>query len=166
MKHVTFARFHDAASAARAIGRITACDAGPVRILIHGGARSPAEFEQQIQGSGDLAESDLRHALVVGGTLGLLCGAVLGAILALVGVFPSGLAHGAFLGALMGVLVGLLMMSLVGTGLLDWRLAKLTSGLNRGEVVVTLESDDPASTEAVANALREAGVEAAEKSLV
>jgi hypothetical protein len=166
MRHVTFARFHDAARAVRAIDNITHEVAGPVRILVHGGARGPAEFEQQIQGSGDLAESDVRHALVVGGTLRLFCGAVLGAVLALLGVFPSTILHGVFVGALMGMLVGLLMMVLVGSGLLDRRLKKLARGLHAGEVVITVDAEDEASTAAVAKVLREASVETAEKSLV
>lgn len=164
MEHVTFARFGDARSARDGITAIRERTHGAAEILVHLGARNAAEFEQVVQHSGESAETDLRHALVVGVGSGGITGAVLGAVLGALGVFPDFLLGAAF-GVLMGVLVGLVMMSVFGSGLVDRRLQRLARGLQAGDVVVTVRCHDRATGELVREALNANGATVAEKSV-
>jgi hypothetical protein len=163
MEHVTFGRFPDRQSAVAGLRALRERTGGSARVVVHVGARDAAEFEQVVQHSGEFAESDLRHALVVGFACGALSGAVLGGILGLVGLFPD-LLLGAGFGALMGVLVGLVMMSIFGTGLMDRRLLRLTRDLHTGEIVVTVRTHDRAACAAAHEALVGSGATVAEKS--
>lgn len=164
MEHVTFARFADANSAREGIATVRERTHDAARILVHLGARDAAEFEQVAQHSGDFAETDLRHALVVGVGTGGITGVVLGAVLGALGVFPD-LLLGAAFGALMGVMVGLVMMSVFGSGLVDRRLQRLTRDLHAGEVVVTVRYRDRATAALVHEALTANGATVADKSV-
>ncbi|MBL8727929.1 MAG: DUF1269 domain-containing protein [Planctomycetes bacterium] len=165
MDHILFARFPDRRHAIAGVRAVRERGAGATRMVAHFGATDAAEFEQVVQHSGEFAETDLRHAIVVGGVSGLLTGAVLGLVLALVGFFPGTPFVGLGFGALMGVLVGLLMMSIFGTGLMDRRLQRLTQNLHAGEVVITVRTVDRATCDQVQQALTEHGAQVAEKSL-
>lgn len=165
MEHITFARFPDRRQAVAGVQALRSGAQDPVRVVAHFGATDAAEFEQVVQHSGELAETDLRHALVVGCVTGSLTGAVVGPILAVVGIFPGTIPQGLGFGAFMGLLVGLLMMSVLGTGLMDRRLQRLTKNIHSGEVVITVRSKSRESCDLVNRALAANGAQVAEKSI-
>lgn len=164
MDHITFARFSDQQQATDCINSIRKSDSN-AKVLMHWGAQDTASFDHELQHSGESGETAVRHAMVLGGILGLLSGAALGAVLSLTNLFPGDLVNGIEFGALMGVLVGLLMMSIMGSGLMDRRLKRLTRNLHAGEVVITVRTNDRATHELAHQALLHSGAEIAEKSV-
>ncbi|MFN7672537.1 MAG: hypothetical protein ACK595_04385 [Planctomycetota bacterium] len=164
MQHVIFARFPDRDRAATAIRSIAAGGDRSAEVVAHFGASNAQEFEQVVQHSGAAAETDVRHALVVGVLSGGLTGALLGPLLAAIDLFPGTTGQGALFGVVMGVLVGLLMMSVFGSGLMDTRLRRLTRDLRRGEVVVTIRTANRPDAERIREACVAHDAEVAEKS--
>lgn len=164
MDHITFARFADRQRATEGLKSIRQ-SVSNAEILVHWGIKDMASFEQAVQHSGESGETDVRHAMFLGAVVGLLTGAVLGAVLAVVQIFPGTLLQGVAFGALMGTLVGLLMMAIVGSGLMDRRLQRLTRDLHDGEIVVTVRTEDRSGHERVRQALQQCGAEVADKSV-
>ena len=164
MDHITFARFPDRQQATEGVNCLRQ-SVSNAQIFMHWGAKDTASFDQQVEHSGEFGETDLRHALLLGAGLGLLTGAALGAVLSLVQLFPGALVHGIGFGALMGLLVGLLIMSIVGTGLIDRRLQRLTRNLHAGEVVIKVRTPDRAAHQLAHKALLQSGAEVAEKAV-
>ena len=164
MDHITFARFADQQQATEGVNSIRK-SVSNAQILMHWGAKDTASFDQEVQHSGESGETDVRHAMVLGAILGLSIGATFGAVLSLVNLFPGYLVNGIEFGGLMGVLVGLLMMSIMGSGLIDKRLKRLTRNLHVGEVVITVRTKDRATHELAHQALLQSGAEIAEKSV-
>lgn len=60
--------------------------------------------------------------------------------------------------------IRLVMMSVLGSGLVDRRLQRLTRALHQGEVVVTVRTHDRAACDVVREALTASGATVAEKS--
>lgn len=164
MDHITFARFPDRQRATEGLNSIRKSDSR-AEVLMHWGAKDAASFEQQVQHSGEFGETDVRHAMLLGSGIGLLAGAAFGALLAFVEIFPGTAMHGLVFGAVMGVLVGLLMMSIIGTGLMDRRLMRLTRDLHEGQVVLTVRTKDRAAHDLAHRTLAKYGAEIAEKSV-
>ncbi len=164
MQHVLFARFADRHQALSAMDSVQHVAGEGSELLAHFGVEDDNAFEQSVQHSGLLAESDLRHARIVGATSGALAGALGGMGLRLLGIFPGTLVQGAVFGAFMGVLVGLVMMSIFGAGLMDRRLRKLAKGIGSKDVVVTVRTPDRPACERARRSLLECGAEVAEKS--
>lgn len=165
MRHIVFARLPDADRTARALQRLREAAPADTEVLVHRDAVDPVKFEEQIQHSGNLGESDLRHALVLGALLGSSLGAIWGMLLALIGLFPGSVGWGAAYGALMGLLVGMLMMSIVGTGLIDRRLRRLARGLGAGEVLLTVDAPNREVADMVIHLLERDGAHVAEKGI-
>lgn len=165
MQHITFARFADSNQAEVTVRALRERPAGDAEVLAHFGATSDTEFEQVVQHSGEFAQTDLRHALVVGSITGTLSGAALGIVLSLFDLLPS-IALGMGLGALMGFLVGLVMMPILGSGLMDRRLQRLVKGLRAGEVVLTVRTTNRAACTSVNELLTEHGAQIAEKGML
>jgi hypothetical protein len=135
-------------------------------MLVHQGALGRAGLEEQIQHTGNLGESDLRHAVFLGATVGLTSGMACGVVLWLIGIFPGDASSAVAFGALMGPLVGLLMTSIVGTGLVDWRLRRLAgSGLHQGEVLMTVDVGNREIADRVIDILQRHRAVVAEKSV-
>jgi F0F1-type ATP synthase assembly protein I len=156
MDYVLFARFTDRTAAGQCLRDVHATVGKGLTATVHWGASDSASFDQIVQHSADFTQTDRRHALVVGIATGTVVGAVLGVVLVSIGLFPSTLPQGALFGALMGLALGLLAMLILGAGLMDRRLRRLTAGLHRGEVVVTMhlpgrEAADRATTVLVAH---------------
>lgn len=100
MQHITFARFPDSDSAVAPLQRLQATVAS-AEVLVHRGARNPADFAQQVEHSPTF-ETDHRRALVIGAVLGISVGAAFGAVLSLIDIFPGTPLLGATFGAIMG----------------------------------------------------------------
>jgi uncharacterized membrane protein len=164
MDHITFARFADQQHATEGMNSIRK-SASSAQILMHWGAQDSASFDHEVQHTGESGETAVRHAMVLGAILGLLSGAAFGAVMSLMDLFPGNLVNGIEFGALMGVLVGLLMMTIMGSGLMDRRLKRLTRNLHAGEVVLTVRTKDRATQKLAHQALLQAGAEIAEKSV-
>lgn len=161
MEHVLFAKFPDQARVAAAIESV---QRGGAKVVTHRGVADRQAFEQIVQHSGVAAETDLRHALVVGITSGGVVGCAFGALLSAIAIFPGTLGQGAVFGALMGVLVGFVMMSIFGSGLMDGRLRRLIQTLHRGDVVVTVHAPDRPTCDQVREVLLQNGAVVVEKS--
>lgn len=164
MQHITFARFPDSDSAVAPLERLRAA-VGSAEVLVHSGVRNAADFAQQVEHSPTF-ETDQRRALVLGALLGLATGAAFGVVLTLIEIFPGTPLLGAMFGALMGVGVGLVMMAIIGAGLMDRRLLRLTRSLRPGEIVVTVRTGDRDTTATVMRILEEAGAQVAAKTAV
>lgn len=164
MEHITFVRFRDKRHAVAGLRAMRQYPGADPQIVAHLGATDAASLEHEVQQAGTFPETDLRHALVIGITAGLVAGSAFGALLASVGIFPGTVWQGAGFGALMGVLVGLLMMSILGTGLMDRRLQRVTRNLQPGEVVLTVRTTDRETCDQVNAALLGTGAQIAEKS--
>ncbi len=161
MEHVLFAKFPDPARADTAIETVQKNGA---HVVTHYGVADDQAFEQVVQHSGVAAETDLRHALVVGIVSGGVVGCACGALLSVFGIFPGTAGQGAVFGALMGVLVGFVMMSIFGSGLMDGRLRRLIRSMHRGEVVVTVRAPNRQTCDQVRDVLVRNGALVVEKS--
>jgi hypothetical protein len=166
MQHVLFARFADRRQALSAMESIRHEAGSGTEMQAHFDVEDDASFAESVQHSGLLAESDLRHARIVGATAGLAAGALGGLALHAVGIFPGTLGQGAVFGAFMGVLVGLVMMSVFGAGLMDRRLRQLAKGIQSQDVVLTVRTPDLPSCERARRSLEQCGAKVAEKSKV
>lgn len=164
MEHITFARFPDRQLAMAGVLALRDSVTSTFEVVAHFGSTSDSEFEQVVQHSGEVAESDLRHALVVGCATGTASGALFGLTLAVVEIFPGTAWQGMGFGSLMGFLIGVLVMSILGRSLMDGRLRKLTKGLQSGEVVITVRSNDRVASARIQQSLVEHGARIAQKS--
>lgn len=164
MTHVLFARFADRNAAGKCLREVHATIGKDLTATVLWGAADAASFDQIVQHSADFTQTDRRHALVLGIAAGAAVGAVLGLVLAAVGMFPSTLPQGALFGAVMGLALGLLAMLIIGSGLMDRRLRRLTADLHRGEVVVTMHVPTRESADRATSVLTAHGASFAEKS--
>jgi uncharacterized membrane protein len=102
--------------------------------------------------------------MVLGASLGAATGAVLGGLLAgpfgLLGVGPLA---GVLFGAGAGSVHGMFWSGLVGFGLTDTGLKRLTERIEQGDVLVTVRTADRATEERVEAILRDSGATVVEK---
>lgn len=166
MKHVVFALFDDKSAAETAIERLMEEDQahkGHISLIVHRDAMSRAEFDETIQHS-DLDETDAAHGFVLGAWLGAATGAVVGALLAgPFGLFGAGPLVGTLWGAGTGTVYGMLGAGLAGSGLTDHSLEKLAERIHKGDVLITVRTQDKPTEERIEAILRELGAVIAEK---
>jgi hypothetical protein len=165
MKQVRFARFPNHEQAELGMQRVREAGLGAIEFVVHEPGEGRSDFDQEVKQSSSVAETDLRRSLMIGLGLGLTVGAGFGIFLAAIGVIPGGLLSGAVVGAATGLLVGLL-MAVVGSGLMDRRLERVSRNLQPGEVIVTAECEDSPTAERVERLLRQSGGLVVQKSAV
>jgi hypothetical protein len=174
MKQVVFAKFSSSEAADAAIAELAAAApatvaeavGGAVQVFKHRPAESPGQLAEAVQHSDNIAATDARHGVVAGLVTGGLVGAALGAAAGWFDLVPVNALAAAVLGACLGGAMGVLASGMIGAGLPDRSLARLTRDLQPSDVVITVEAPDRQARRQVINILRNRGGRVAVKRAV
>ena len=139
-KYAVFAIFPDRVSAQAAIVDLPEFGLGGVvvKLFEFSAQMSRATMLEGLKSNGTWAESDVRRGLKIGLGLGTVLGAVGGAVVW--SVLDMSCFVGAVCGTVMGALIGSVTSGIVGSGLVNPRLARTLGELDAGQVLVSVSS--------------------------
>lgn len=153
MPQLTYATFASAEAAAPAVRELSSRTSAHPNFAVQVFDRAPLDGNALPESGTEVGRNTI-VAVGVGAVAGAGLGVGAGLSDVVIGLGP---AMGAAVGALFGVIVGLLSGMMAGTREPKAQLRTAAKALEAGQVLVTVETDDPAHAELVLETLRDAG---------